>query len=305
MNVANDNAAARATRGKSEIERRMRSATNQSDNHGSLSRGASPRTSATVPTLFDMKMRAFRRDRAVRHGPELFLHDRAFEDCLERIEAMQRRFQRALLIGCPDQQWPERLKAVAERVEVREPGPLWAEHADGMTIVEDAWKPDAETHDLVVAVGTLDTVNDLPIALRLIRHAMTGGGLLIGAMSGGDTLPQLRGAMRAADAVTSTAAPHVHPRVEASALAPLLSSAGFVNPVVDVDRVAVTYPSLSRLVADLRAMGATNVLTTRPRFVGKAARRAATEAFAGAGDGTRTMEAFEILHFAGWTALNG
>jgi NADH dehydrogenase [ubiquinone] 1 alpha subcomplex assembly factor 5 len=110
--------------------------------------------------------------------------------------------------------------------------------------------------------------------------------------------------MRAADAVTSTAAPHVHPRVEASALAPLLSSAGFVNPVVDVDRVAVTYPSLSRLVADLRAMGATNVLTTRPRFVGRVARRAAIEAFAGAGDGTRTMEAFEILHFAGWTALN-
>jgi hypothetical protein len=132
---------------------------------------------------------------------------------------------------------------------------------------------------------------------------MTGGGLLIGVMSGGDTLPELRGAMRAADSVTAAASPHVHPRIEASALAPLLSSAGFVNPVVDVDRVTVTYPSLVRLVADLRAMGATNILNARPRFVGRAARKAAIEAFADAGDGTRTAETFEILHFAGWTGI--
>lgn len=243
------------------------------------------------------------RDRAARRGPELFLHNRAFDDCLERIEAMQRRFDQALLIGCADERWPERLKSVATQVDVREPGPLLAERAHGATIVEDAWGPDAGAYDLVVAVGTLDTVNDLPIALRLFRHATTGGGLLIGAMSGGDTLPQLRSAMRAADAVTSTAVPHVHPRIEASALAPLLSSAGFVNPVVDVDRVAVTYSSLDRLVADLRAMGATNILNQHPRFVGKAAREAAIEAFARAGDGKRTTETFEILHFAGWTGM--
>ena len=41
--------------------------------------------------LFDMRMRAMRRDRAARIGPELFLYERAFADCLERIELMQRR----------------------------------------------------------------------------------------------------------------------------------------------------------------------------------------------------------------------
>ena len=251
--------------------------------------------------LFDMKMRAKRRDRAARS--DLFLHERAFEDCLERIEAMQRQFDRALLIGCADQQWPARIASVARQVDVREPGPLLAKRANGKPIVEDAWEPDAGAFNLVVAVGTLDTVNDLPIALRLIRHAMADGGLLIGAMSGGDTLPQLRGAMRAADAVTAAASPHVHPRIEASALAPLLSSAGFVNPVVDVDRVAVTYGSLDRLVADLRSMGATNILNARPRFVGKAARETAIKAFSDAADGTRTTETFEILHFAGWTGI--
>jgi hypothetical protein len=48
-------------------------------------------------------------------------------------------------------------------------------------------------------------------------------------------------------------------------------------------------------------MGATNMLTARPRFIGRAARDAAIRAFATAGDGSRTVEKFEILHFAAWT----
>jgi hypothetical protein len=251
--------------------------------------------------LFDMKLRALRRDRAVRSGPELFLHERAFADCLDRIALLRSRFARALLIGCPDPQWPERLSELVDQVEVREPGSRSAAEAGGETIVEDYWESAAGAYDLVLAVGTLDTVNDLPLALRLIRHATSDDALLIGAMSGGDTLPQLRAAMRAADAVAGAAAPHVHPRIEASALAPLLADAGFANPVVDIDRVPVSYRSFERLVGDLRAMGGTNVLLDRPRFIGKAGRQAAARAFADAGDGSRTVETFEIIHFAAWT----
>lgn len=252
-----------------------------------------------------MKLRALRRDRAVRSGPDLFLHERAFADCLDRIALLRNRFARALLIGCPDPQWPERLRELVDRVDVREPGSQFAAEAGGETIVEDYWEPPAGNYDLVLAVGTLDTVNDLPLALRLIRHAMRDDALLIGAMSGGDTLPQLRAAMRAADAVAGAAAPHVHPRIEASALAPLLADAGFANPVVDIDRVPVSYRSFERLVGDLRAMGATNVLLDRPCFTGKAGRHAAARAFADAGDGSRTVETFEIIHFAAWTQGKG
>src|SRR5206468_1830619 len=81
--------------------------------------------------------------------------------------------------------------------------------------------------DLVIAIGTLDTVNDWPRALRLVRHSMRNDGPFIGALSGGNTLPRLRAAMRAADAVAGSAAPHVHPRIEPAAVAPLLEHAGF------------------------------------------------------------------------------
>jgi len=255
-----------------------------------------------VPELFDIKLRAMRRDRAQRIGPELFLHERAFADCLERLELIQRTFGRALLIGCPDPAWRERLQRHATEVEVADPGHAFALAAGGGRIVEDEWAAEGSAFDLIMAIGTLDTVNDLPRALLAFRHAQRADALLIGAISGGDTLRQLRGAMRAADEVPGDASPHVHPRIEASALAGLLESAGFHMPVVDVDRVQVAYRSLEQLVDDLRRMGATNILAARSRQpMSRRARQAARQSFAAAGDGERTIEVFELLHFAAWT----
>jgi SAM-dependent methyltransferase len=254
-----------------------------------------------VKPLFDMELRALRRDRSARIGPELFLLDRAFEDCLERLALIPRRFAQALLVGCPSPRWPERLRDLADDVAVTDPGPLFAARAGGEAIVEDRWGGEPSAFDLIIAVGTLDTVNDLPRALLALRLALRPGGLLLAAMSGGETLPQLRGAMRAADKAQGDAAAHVHPRIEASALAGLLGAAGFADPVVDVDRVGVTYGSFERLVSDLRAMASTSLLTERPRRpISRSARQAAIEAFAAAATDGRTTEVFEILHGAAW-----
>jgi NADH dehydrogenase [ubiquinone] 1 alpha subcomplex assembly factor 5 len=255
-----------------------------------------------MAVLFDMQLRAQRRDRAARTGPELFLLERAFADCLERLELVQQRFDHALLIGCPDARWRDRVLRIVSSVDVIDPGSLFAEAAYGTQVVEDNWPPAMTAYDLAIAVGTLDTVNDLPRGLVTIRAAMRPGALLIGAMSGGDTLPRLRSAMLAADRIAGAASPHIHPRIEASALAPLLEKAGFVTPVVDVDRVQVGYRSLASLIGDLRRMAATNILTSRSRqpLTKRAATAAATD-FAEFSNAGRTVEVFEILHFACWT----
>jgi hypothetical protein len=178
---------------------------------------------------------------------------------------------------------------------------LFAFRGGGEQLVEDAWQPEPQTYDLVLAVGTLDTVNDLPRALVALRWAMQSDALLLGAVSGGDTLPRLRSAMREADRIAGAATPHVHPRIEASALAPLLANAGFIDPVVDVDRLSVSYSSFARLIGDLRRMGATNILTQRSRSpLSRQAYAAAVQEFEGSAEGGRTAEAFEILHFAAW-----
>ena len=254
-----------------------------------------------MPPLFDMRLRARRRDRAARGGSELFLHERAFADCLERLVMMQRRFADALLLGCPDPAWRGRLGDVADTVEVADSGPLFAAAAGGSPMIEDRIVPRADAFDLILAMGTLDTIDDLPAALGALAGSLRPGGLLIGAMSGGDTLPQLRAAMRVADQASGEAVAHVHPRIAPAALVSLLGNAGLERAVVDIDRVRATYSSLAKLVGDLRAMGATNILVERPRrSLSRAAYAAAAAAFEQEGENGKTVEIFEILHFAGW-----
>ena len=251
--------------------------------------------------LFDTSLRALRRDRACRGGPVLFLHERAFEDVVERISLVQRRFRSALLIGVPDASWPARLGQIAGEVTALDPGAAFAEKAGGKQANEELLDLEPGAFDLVVAMGTLDTVNDLPGTLLRLRFLLQPDSLLIGVMAGGETLPRLRQAMRAADLVTGSASPHVHPRIEPAGLAQLLGSAGFTMPVVDVERVRVAYRDLLRLVADLRGMAATNVLAARPRSpLMRSALDAARRDFEG-GAGEATVETFELLHFAAWT----
>ena len=252
--------------------------------------------------LFDMDLRAMRRDRAARSGAVLFLHERAFEDILERLAGIKRSFSSALLIGCPDPQWPKRLSSVAGEVTAADPGPAFASAAGGACVVEDELDLEPGSFDLAVAIGTLDNVNDLPGSLLRLRFVLKPDSLLIGAMSGGNTLPRLRQAMRAADAIMGAASPHVHPRVEPAALAQLLGSAGFAMPVVDVDRVSVGYRDFRQLVGDLRRMGATNILESRSQAPLTRSASAAAEADFNPDPDERTIETFELLHFAAWTS---
>ena len=247
------------------------------------------RTSGDVTTdLFDRDLLATRRARARRRGTETFLYERAMEDILERLSFVQRKFERALLIGTIEPEWRERLLREVQSVDVV--------GLDSMLDVEPG------SYDLCIAVSELDTANDLPQALLAVRFALRDDSLFIGAFPGGDTLPALRAAMRAADEQMASASAHVHPRVEPAAFTGLLTSAGFSMPVVDVDRIAVRYRSLPDLVRDLRGMGATNVLKARSRRpLTRAAAAAAARHFLSDGNDGRVTELFEILHFAAWT----
>lgn len=258
-----------------------------------------------MPTeLFDPGLRALRRDRAARRGVETFLYDRVFEDVGERLALVQRDFRDVLLLGCPNPQWAQwlRMRAGDGALIVIDPGGLFAAHASGRQSSEDVLDVEPASQDLIIAIGTLDSANNVPDALLRLRFALRPEGLLIGAIAGGDSLPVLRSSMAAADKVTGSASAHVHPRIDPAGLTQLLTNAGFSLPVVDVDRVTVRYPSFDKLVADLRGMGTTNVLQERSRqLLGKSALAAAKAEFSRLADEDgKTSERFDILHFMGW-----
>ena len=103
----------------------------------------------------------------------MFLYDRALDDCIERLRDIARPFEKALLIGCPSPEWPERLRHIARNVDVADPGSRFAQAANGEQIEEDRFDFGEERYDLCIAIGTLDSVNDLPLLERATEPVAT------------------------------------------------------------------------------------------------------------------------------------
>jgi hypothetical protein len=232
--------------------------------------------------LFDDHARRLRRDRALRIRGDRFLNDRAFDDCLDRLTGINGSFSTVVIAGLADPRWPRALAAIGAEVVLADDGPLTPGN-----------------FDLCLSIGDLESANDVQAAAFALRHLLRPGGLLLGAIVGGNSLPRLRAAMLAADRDAGTITPRFHPAIDGPSLAALLTSVGFVEPVIDVDRVEVRYTSLGRLIDDLRAMACTNILTDRSRRpMTRAALAVASRHFlGGAAD---AVERFELLHFAAW-----
>jgi len=250
---------------------------------------------------FDRELRRMRRDRAAASGGDAdYLLRHAGEELIERLAGVKREFRRALVLGAADPALADSLRARGLEVATADSG---ARFASGGSQGDEDRLPFAEgSFDLVVSVGVLDSVNDLPGALILIRRALKPDGLFLGAFAGAGTLPRLRRAMQAAEEAEGLpASPRIHPQIDIRAAGDLLARAGFALPVVDGETLTVRYSSLSRLVADLRAMGATNILHTRSRRpLGRIGYAAAIADFAAAPDG-KTEERFELVYLTAWS----
>ncbi|MDO9062894.1 MAG: methyltransferase domain-containing protein [Bradyrhizobium sp.] len=248
----------------------------------------------TAPLLFDRALLRARQSRAVRLGAATFLLDRVTEDVAERLHAVLREFKTAADIGTGGEQLGN---ALAGRVGQLTPVALPDLESEPLALAP-------QSLDLAVSALSLQFVNDLPGVLAQIRRALKPDGLLLAAMIGGDTLTELRQSFAAAEAeCEGGVSPRVAPSADLREIGALLQRTGFALPVSDVDRVVVRYDSAFALMADLRRMGATNILVERRRTPTRRAtllRMAQIygERFADA-DG-RIRATFDIIWLSGW-----
>lgn len=253
-------------------------------------------------TPFDRRLRRLRRDRAAAAEPA-WLYRRAADELIERLGMIKREFRRALDVGCGDGYLAERLRERGHKVWPADAGWRFAAAAAGVQGDEDRLPFAEAAFDLIVSVGALDTVNDLPGALTLIRRALRPDGLFLAAFAGAGSLQRLRGAVRAGEEAEGLAAsPRLHPQIDVRAAGDLLGRAGFALPVADCDTITARYGSLARLIADLRAMAATNMLAARTkRPFGRTGYAAAAAAFtAGADADGKVAERFDLIFLSGW-----
>ena len=268
---------------------------------------------SSPPRLFDRSLLAARRNRAAKAFSQAqFLRDRSIEDTLLTLAAINRRFERALDMSAADGGFGRALTAsdAAARVGLLIEGELSPrlsaqQSGPARLVMDEEWLPFADDSlGLIVSVLGLHSVNDLPGVLVQVRRALTPDGLFIGTLFGGETLKELRGCLMEAELeVRGGHGPRIAPFAEGPDLIDLLRRTGFSMPVVDSDRVEVSYEHPLRLLADLRAMGEGNVLIDRPRLgLNRAILQKMSELyFARFGDAEgRVTATFEIITLSGW-----
>jgi len=258
------------------------------------------------PAIFDRRLLRTRQRRARTSGPATFLLDRVVEELGERLSVVVRPFERAVDLGTPTEALRRVLAAGGKIATLVAASPSVV--ADGLSLAvaadEEALPFADASLDLVVSALALQFVNDLPGTLIQIRRALKPDGLLLAAMIGGDSLSELREAFTEAESeIEGGISPRVSPFADIRDLGALLQRAGFALPVVDSDRLTVRYDNPLVLMRDLRAMGATNILTERRRTpLRRATLQRMLEIYAqrfADADG-RLRATFEIVWLTGW-----
>jgi SAM-dependent methyltransferase len=249
---------------------------------------------STAPVLFDRALLRARQLRALRFGPATFLLDRVADDMAERLHAVLREFKHAADVGTPGEQVGDALAGRVDRIA----------YVNLPDLESEPLPLQPGSLDLVVSALSFQFVNDLPGVLTQIRRALKPDGLLLAAMLGGDTLTELRQCFAAAEAeCEGGVSPRVAPFADLRDVGALLQRAGFALPVTDVDRIVVRYDSAFALMADLRRMGATNILVERRRTPTRRAtllRMAQLYGERFADSDGRIRATFDLLWLSGW-----
>ncbi|MFA9201070.1 MAG: methyltransferase domain-containing protein [Cypionkella sp.] len=244
------------------------------------------------PQIFDprRKQAIAARTAALQAWPDAprWLAEALVEDAIERIEFMRLAPVRALVIGAGGAELGQWLERGGTRVTMAEAGALDLEAPYPF-----------EGFALIVSLGALGTVNDLPGALIHQRRALRQGGVMLASMVGAGSLPRLRAALLAADGERPAA--RLHPAVDPRSGAGLLQRAGFARQVADSWPLRLRYGALDALVADLRAQGLTSALAdSAPPLTRTGLERARAAFLADSDRHGRVLETLEILTLTGW-----
>jgi SAM-dependent methyltransferase len=251
------------------------------------------------PEIFDRRRRHALRARAAGRSGDDFLWHHIAQDMAERLSAVTRTFEQALIIG-PIGRWHAEILPPNVPCTLAPLRDVAAEGDAPIALEEDLLPFTPGSFDLVISAGTLDSVNDLPGALIQIRRLLRPDGLFLGHMFGAGTLAALKAMLLEADA--DRVAPHIHPQIDLRSAADLIVRAGFTLPVADQDICAVRYGSWRSIVSDIREAGLGNALAGPRNYLGKDMPARLDDAFAARADAQgKVTEGFAHIYLSGWS----
>jgi len=249
--------------------------------------------------VFDKASRSFADARIV--------HDEARRRLLQRLELVRLVPRTILDLGCADgegvielaRRYPRaRVLAIDSSypmlVEARR---RCAPHRAAWALCGEAERLPLHAHsaELIFANLLLPWCRPEAVFSEAAR-VLCDGGLVLFATLGPDSLQQVRRAWAGIDDQI-----HVHAFFDMHDLGDLAMAAGLQEPVMDVDRIEISYTNVQSLISDLRACGAINIAAGRRRtLTGSARWRGFEEALlAGRREGRFTIT-IELIFGQAW-----
>lgn len=161
----------------------------------------------------------------------------------------------------------------------------------------DALPFDDNSFELIFSSLTIQWVPDLNHTFTELHRVLKPGGLLIFSTLGPDTLTELKQSWQQLDQQA-----HVNNFVDMHLVGDQVFNASFENTVMDRDLITFTYETMLGLMRDLKAIGAHNLNSDRPRgMLGKSKfnrLKAEYEKFRSA-DGTLPAT-YEVIYGHAW-----
>ncbi|MBT4879848.1 MAG: methyltransferase domain-containing protein [Alphaproteobacteria bacterium] len=223
------------------------------------------------PLLFDPKALKFHRLRAIgKHHPSenIRLLSRELDtELLDRLQDFNRPFPSVLFLGNPPEKFSDRVRAENHTDSfIHAQFPFQKSSTPSLIGWEESLPFGPQCFDLIISNMNIHWINDLPGALIQIHHSLKPDGIFMGTFFGGETLQELREIFTEAETkICNGVRPRFSPIMEIKGATQLLQRAGFKNPVGDSHSYQLPYKSALQVMKDLRFLGETNTLLTRPK----------------------------------------
>lgn len=150
--------------------------------------------------------------------------------------------------------------------------------------------------DLIFSNATIQWCNSLPDTFGEFLRILRPGGLLMFTSFGPDTLKELRQSWSQADGYS-----HVSRFIDMHDVGDDLLRARFADPVLDAERMTLTYAEVRDLMQDLKVLGAHNVNQGRARgLTGKQRLRSMIQAYEAFRVDGRLPASYEVVYGHAW-----
>lgn len=166
----------------------------------------------------------------------------------------------------------------------------------------------ADVEALPIASGSVDMVwsnlamqwcNDLPATFVELRRVLRVEGMLMFSSFGVDTLQELRSAFHGVDGYN-----HLNSFADMHDIGDMLVNAGFADPVMEMERITLTYDDMRAVMQDLKSIGAHNATAGRAQgMMGKAAWQRVMENYEKLRHDGKLPATFEIIYGHAWKAV--